>query len=197
MCPSRLASALLVLVYFYKVYSKIFDICLHWLLSRCPVRTVSRDPIFSSINLFCPSELLVIYRLNSLEVSLLSARLVALYRDILVPMFLVLLGEISDIIKMTALWSKRCTRKSCPCLRIFVTCKRKSLGMASLLSRWSYSDGRLSSFCEEREIDVEVIEEIFSTVLCLILINLPCLECHVVTLQSTVRSMIETWDKYY
>ena len=32
-------------VYFYKVYTNTLDICLRWHLSRCPMWTVSRDPI--------------------------------------------------------------------------------------------------------------------------------------------------------
>ena len=69
--------------------------------------------------------------------------------------------------------------------------------MASLLSRRAYLDGRLSLFCKEREINIEVIEARFNTIICLIFTNLLCLECHVVTLQSAVRSILEAWARYY
>ena len=68
--------------------------------------------------------------------------------------------------------------------------------MASLLSRQAYSDGRLYLFCKERDINVEVIEDRFSTVLCLIITKLPCLECHVATLLSAVGSVLEARARY-
>ena len=43
--------------------------------------------IEGSVDFFCPSELLMIHRPNSLEVSLVSARLADLFRALLVPMF--------------------------------------------------------------------------------------------------------------
>ena len=49
--PSRLASALLMLVYFYRMYSNTLDIFLHWFISRCPVWTVSRDPILGVLSI--------------------------------------------------------------------------------------------------------------------------------------------------
>ena len=57
------------------MYSETSDICLLWLLSRCLVWNVSRGPILSiSVDFFCTSELFLIYRPNSSEVSLLYAQ---------------------------------------------------------------------------------------------------------------------------
>ena len=93
--PSWIASALLVIVYFYNVYSNTLDICLSWIFSHCPMWIVSRDPILrSSANIFCTSELLVIYCLNSSEILLLSVHLVTLSRALFVPIFPILLGDL-------------------------------------------------------------------------------------------------------
>ena len=68
--------------------------------------------------------------------------------------------------------------------------------MASSLSGRAYLDGCFYLFCEDREINLEVIEERFSDVIHLIITDSPCLECHVVTLQSAVCSVIEAWARY-
>ena len=105
---------------FTKVYSNTFDICLRWILIRCPVWTVSRDPILRiSVDLFCTSLLLVLHRPNYSEVSLFSDRLVALPWALLVPMFPVLVGESTEFLEGLPCKKNQFPRKSCACLGLF------------------------------------------------------------------------------
>ena len=78
-----------------------------------------------SVDLFCLSELLMIHRPNSLGVSLLSTWLADLLGSSF-PYVTCLSQGISEILGRTALRLKRCPRKSCPCLRIFLVAKKVS-----------------------------------------------------------------------
>ena len=113
--------------YFYKAYSKTLDVFLRWLLSLCPMRTVSWDPIFGFPTIFfCPSEMLMIHRPNSSEVLLLSTWLA----DLLGSSFTsvpCLYQVISEILGMTALQLRQCTRNSCPILMLFSSCYKEGL----------------------------------------------------------------------
>ena len=66
------------------------------------------------------------------------------------------------------------------------------LTLTTGLPRWL----SLLVLCEEREINVEVKEERFSTVLSLIITELPCHVCHIVTLQIAIHSVLKAWARY-
>ena len=122
-------------VKFYMVYSNTFDIRFFWILSRCPIYTVSRDPILrGSFNSFCPSEFIVFHRPNSSEVSLLSARL-AVYVGIFLSLVSCLSRGIYEILRRTDLLLKEMPQEvlSLPSV-IFVSWRRRPLGIYSLLS---------------------------------------------------------------
>ena len=138
--------------YFYKAYSKTLDVFLRWLLSLCPMRTVSWDPIFGFPTIFfCPSEMLMIHRPNSSEVLLLSARLAALLGSSC-SYFPCYPRLISKILGRTSLRMKGCPRKSFPCLRLFSSVMKKVYWYGFLALRRAYSDGRLSSFSMRKEL---------------------------------------------
>ena len=121
MCPSHLASALLVLVYFYKVYSNTLDICLLWILSRCPVYTVSRDQILGVPLIYfvqacfscCTFRIPRRFRFCPLDWRLVSGSSC--------PYVLCFTWRISEILGRKSLRLKRFPRKSGPCLWVFVS----------------------------------------------------------------------------
>ena len=109
-----------------------------------------------SVNFFCPSELLMIHRPNSLEVSLVSARLADLFRALLVPMFPVLVGESTKFLEGLPCKKSNFPGSLVPALGYFhlVTKKVSWDGFLTLITGLL----RCPSFlCEEREINVELI----------------------------------------
>ena len=71
MCPSRLASALIGVVYFYKFYFDNLHICLRWLLNCVQSRKFRGFRFWVSFEVFYLSELLTFHRPNSSGVSAL------------------------------------------------------------------------------------------------------------------------------
>ena len=151
MCPSRLA---LCPFWWFLFLHGVFH-HLGYLLALVS-QTLSNVEILEgsdpegSIDFFWPIELPVTHRPNPSENFRSCTLDWWLFFRIFLSLCSLFFQGIFEILRRTALRLKRFTRKSCPCLRIFVSLWRRSLGMASLLSRWACSDGCLSLFCEGR-----------------------------------------------
>ena len=106
------------------------------------------------VDFFCTSELLVIYRPKSSEVSLMSAQL-AVFVQLFLSLFSLFSSANLQNFRKVCLATEGMSQEVLylPSV-IFVSWQRRSLGMASLLSRRAYSADRLSSFYEEIEINL-------------------------------------------
>ena len=90
------------------------------------VESLEGSDLEGSVDFFCLSGLLVIHRPNSTEVLLLSTWLA----DLLGSSFTsvpCLYQVISEILGMTALQLRQCTRNYCPILMLFSSCYKEGL----------------------------------------------------------------------
>ena len=117
-CPSRLAFALWLFLFLQGVFQHLGYFLA---LSSQPFSSMDSlkgSYLEGSVDFFCPSDLLVIHRPNSLEVSLLSAQLADLLGSSC-PYVTFSPRVISKVLGSNTLRLKGCRRKSCPCLRLF------------------------------------------------------------------------------
>ena len=173
MCPSCLASALRCCLVLPRVFQH-----LRYFLARASqplsiLKSLEGCDLGDSVDFFCPSELLVFHRPNSSEFSLLSARLVV-FSGSSCPYFPFYLGEFSKFPRSTVLRLQSMSPEvlSLPSV-IFVWWQRMSLEISSLLSDRPTMMAFFPRFCDEIEINIEVIEEVLELFLVLIITYLP------------------------